>query len=653
MIKFQSPIVIASDETKSIQEGSQAPQELLSLSMDDKELVRRIDQDVLNSMPLYQKMKQIQDENEQYYLGTYMDKARFDYELPADQNILYRNLETIISIITAKRREPIVLPAQETDESKELAQKTQQHLTWKWSDEDMAIKFEDWVRAAYLDRIGVLKIRWDYERDDYAIENKRPQEIMIDKDAKDEYGAKFIIEFKEDSLDELITLFPKAKKDLLKQFGDKLGTQIKYLEYWTNEFVVMKVNSIVLEKKKNPYWNWDEKNRKENLAKLKEQWMAKVKDQKLKNLLLNYFNEPRKPYVILSLKNLGKGIYADTTDFEQGKRGQDIVNRRKRQIDKAAIHGLGREVYSGSYITKEEAKKSISNPNAPMWLEKGNPQEAVSHIAPEPMSEVIWNDLNDTKNELDNTMGTHGTTRGERGAQETAAGRTLLREGDLGRIDLSVRRIDKKLELLYCWMLQMAKVFYDEAHWSKILGSEGAATYLKFSSDDIEDGQEIIVKSELTADKATQRQEATDRMVAKVIDPLTYFEKFDETNAKEMARRVVYYTMDPKLYVTQFCMDENTPGMETLPQGQAIQENKRLMAGEVVPPNQAADNVHIEEHAKFAKSGEFQNADDTVKNNFTTHVRAEVNQLKQLTQSVGPKPMAQPQTQANAANIVG
>jgi len=627
-----------------VTEGSEEQRELLTVTMEDVELVREIDSDIENSKGLYADMKTIQDENEKYYLGKQLDKGCFDYELPTDQNILYRNLETILSIITSKRKEPIVLPAQDTDESKELRDKNQQYLSWKWSDEDMSIKYEDWARQAYLYRIGVLKVRWDLKKDDYVIELKRPQRILIDKDATDEYDSKFIVEFRQNSLNDLIDMFPKRKGDLMASYGPKLGTLVNYIEYWTNDFVVFKVGNIILAKKPNPNWNWDEKDRKQALAKVRTK--MKTKDKKLKNVLLNYFNEPRKPYIILSLKNLGKTIYADTTDFEQAKVGQDIVNRRKRQIDKASIHALGRDVISGSYISKDEAKKMISNPNSPIWLEKGNANDAVTHISPQVISPVVLQDLQDTKQEMDSTMGAHGTTRGEQGSAETATGRNLLREGDLGRIDLAVRRIDKKLELLYGWMVQMAKVYYDDTHFIKLLGAEGAADYLEYSSDDIEDGMEIIVKSEMTAYKATQRAEAQERMAAGLLDPLGYMEAFEVSNPKEQARRMVMYALDPKLYLATFLMDENTPGAETTSVGKAQEEQKAMMDGEMVPPFQAVDRAHLEEHGKFIKKPLFQRLEDVaIKSNFQSHIQQEIDQLKQLTQSVGPSQTAHPMQQ--------
>lgn len=623
-------------------EGAEDQQELLTLTMDDDALRREIDASVKTATPLYTKMKSLQDENEDYYTGEQLDKNRFDYEIPTAENLLYMATETIISIVNSNRKEPIVLASQNNDESRDLANKTQSFLSWKWSDEKMKTKYGQWIRHAMLYRIGVFKVRFDEDKDDFEIVLKRPQTIMIDPDATDEDDAKFIIELKKDTLGDLEDMFPKAKSKLSEVYGKKKGTNIKYLEYWTNEFVVWKVGDIILDKKKNINWNWDEENRKENMKKLRKQWSDKVKDEKLKNLLLNYFDKPRKPYIILSLKNLGNSIYADTSDFEQGKVIQDNINKRKRLIDKAAVKSLGREIYSGSYISKAEAKKSAANPNAPMWMDEGKASDAVTYISPQPMSPVVFADLQESQQALDNVMGTHGTTRGEKGGSETATGRTLLKEGDFGRIDLSVQIADEKLELLYGWMMQMAKVFYTDNHWMKVLGRESAAEYLEFSSDDIEDGQEVVVKSEVTVDKSTQRENLNRSLEAGLIDPLSFFEGFDEPNPKERSRRLVTYISDPKLYQAMFLADPMMEGAENDPAMRAEQENGDLEKGEQVPPFDGATQDHIEKHTKRMKKADFKMLGEEIQMMFVQHVKAEVEILRASTQT---KPIVNPAQQ--------
>jgi len=96
----------------------------------------------------------------------------------------------------------------------------------------------------------------------------------------------------------------------------------------------------------------------------------------------------------------------------------------------------------------------------------------------------------------------------------------------------------------------------------------------------------------------------------------------------------VLYNVDPKIYMSEFLMDGNTPGMENTPEGSAMADQKKIMEGEQVPPNAKADQAHIEEHAKFMKSPEFTNLeDDTIRMAMIEHTRQEIAQLKGKTQS--------------------
>ena len=65
----------------------------------------------------------------------------------------------------------------------------------------------------------------------------------------------------------------------------------------------------------------------------------------------------------------------------------------------------------------------------------------------------------------------------------------------------------------------------------------------------------------------------------------------------------------------------------------AEKENQQLMAGEQVPPFEGATKEHIDKHAEFIKGSEFTQLEDVeVKQNFQTHIQAELDILKQQTQ---------------------
>ena len=119
-----------------------------------------------------------------------------------------------------------------------------------------------------------------------------------------------------------------------------------------------------------------------------------------------------------------------------------------------------------------------------------------------------------------------------------------------------------------------------------------------------------------------------------MIDPLTFFEKTDEPKPKEMARRFIYYTLDPKLYLATFAVDENTEGAENDPVMKAKQEQEAIMKGEQVQPFAGVTADHLQEHGKFMKSGKFTNQEIETQQFMIDHVRAEAETLKGMAQSV-------------------
>ena len=115
---------------------------------------------------------------------------------------------------------------------------------------------------------------------------------------------------------------------------------------------------------------------------------------------------------------------------------------------------------------------------------------------------------------------------------------------------------------------------------------------------------------------------------------MTYLEEMDVPKPKELARRLVFYNIDPKLYVAQFLMDENTEGAENTSEGRAKQENGQLEQGEKVAPFEGADQIHIKEHTKRVKQSDFKELEIEIQNNFLEHIRGELDIIKKQRKAV-------------------
>ena len=621
--RFMTKVQGRTDE--KFDEGIEDVRPTLSLDIEDDELVLIINERLKEAIPLKDKIDRINEVNEQFYLGQQIDTSKlYDHQSKVVDNRIFMGVDTIVPILATKKREPIVMATQNTDESKELALLTQDYLSWKWSEQKMNLKLADTIRLFNIHRFAVLKYRFvGGVYNDFVVEIKRPESIVIDNKPNEE-DIEFIAEHLKDSVEGIIKRFytdkdgkiDKTKKTKLLQALNlpekSLGTKVNYVEFWTNDFVVWKINNIILDKAKNPNWLWDEKGKK-----------------------FNHFPSPQKPYVILTWNSLHKGAYGATTLVEQVIPLQKNLNKRKRQISDNADQASGTWIFNEKFIPRKEVVKFTGSPNEHILFNgDGTVNDAVGRLFPKDLGQQVFFDLQDDKSEIDNIMGVHSTTRGERTGQKTLGEANMLKQSDFGRLDLISQYLDVKMEELYNAFVQMSLVYYDDMKTLKVLGVENSQNYIDFTRDNIEEGIEIIVKGEPLLAKAEEMSKYMSLFQAGAIDPLTMYERLGLPNPKELTMRKILLDIDPKAYLAQYVMDENTPGMENEPTAVAKQDIKKLEQGEVVPPAPEITKEHIAEHTKHMKSSGFGRFKPDIKQNVMNHVRAEIESLKQTTAQV-------------------
>lgn len=676
---------MAEDVVKKVSSDSKDTTELqgevldeLRLDISDEELSKLIDRRIEYAKKDYDDLSRIRSENENYWLGKQIDRRKLrDFQSRIVENVIFQSIETIVPIITSKPPEPVVQAAQDTQESRDQAKNLQKVLLFNFEKEKMKGKFQMIARHLLLYRLGILKYRYDSETDQVITEYVRPQNVILDK------HGDFVAEFMEDSISELLKKFPEKTEEIIKQFGLKaqkdkkgnydpttldsksLATKIKYIEFWTDEYVCWKYKNLVFKKLKNP--NFDYRGiEKPVMNENGEQIDTEV-------YFYNYFEKPKLPYIFYNCFNLGKSIWDDTSLVEQGIPLQDGINKRNRQIDDNASDN-GVLVGSGDYITKEELAKYTGDPQDKLWVEHGNPTEGVARLPGKQMPSYVADSLMNLKASVDNVLGTHSTTRGERQGRETLGGRQILREADYGRVDLIVRGLEQVADELYKAWIHMMKVYYTQEHYAKILGKDGADLVIQYSRDSIEHGIEIFVRegSTLPVDKVTQRQEALDLAQLQHIDPISLFEKLEWPNPTESAKRLFLWKTDPlslfpdlkkeieaELQAKEEAVKKTEQErhnytivvkLETLPpqvqeellkqhfdiqspfqdpQQMAQQEIQRISSGENVIPNPRADQTHISVHDAFMNSPQFDSLDAEVQALHQVHTEAEKAQLQQ------------------------
>lgn len=537
----------------------------LTLDMEDEELVSTIDTLVSESSKNAEAMEKLGEDNEKYWKGHQLDPSKFhDHQTPVNDNRIFLSTETVIPIMTSRTPEPTVRLKDAA-----LREQVKQFLMNLWEvptddciTRDMQAVIEMVARHWMIYRIGIIKYFYDPEIDGMRTIFVRPPKVIFDKEGTTVDDCRFIGEYADSTVDGLFEEFPKKEKEITEVIGKNRGmSKIKYLEFWTDEYVCYKFKNIILEKKKNPNFDYGDLN-----------GTGKP--------IFNIFKKARKPYIVLNLFNLGKSIYDDTSLIEQSKSLQDSVNKTKRNIaDNSSDNGV--LAGSGDFIDKKVLEAYTGAPDEKIWIKSGDVRQALMRLEPKQIAVHTTNDLNDSKTEIDNIFGSHSTTRGEVKGSKTLGEAQLLRTGDMGRIDLMSRALDRVSQEWYTAMLHMLFVFTTTPKEMNSNDEEGTSLIFdrtQFIAPETGGLMKIIVKvkpgSAMSIDKDARRAEAMELATGKLMDPITFYERMDYSNPRKMAERLFLWSTNPIVLFPELLAQQQAQEAATAEAERAVAENE-------------------------------------------------------------------------------
>ena len=474
-------------------ETENTDKEKFETGMTDTELVAQIDSWLNESQDFYSLLKEVWEQNLNYYHGnqTGLENIR-GKESRAVENRIWMATETMIPIASSRLPDIEVRSGSEDEQDQIDADDLKDILAYHKERTGFQTDAEKFLRNLILLRYGVFKKFWDKEKDDVGRQVIDPRRIRIPKYGRNIDELAFIIEYLElsypqlvlnfgkDKADEIVKVKPKETEDNVK----KRKSTYNVLEVWTNEFVAWRAGSVILDKKKNLFYDFKDK----------------------KN---NFFDNPRKPYIIKSAFETDESIIGDTDYVQATISIQDNINIRKRQAENIINKVANPDLLIDSDAMSEEQAANITNEAGQIIYGK-DATKAVTFISPGNVPAYLFTDLETSRAQFDNIWGVHSTTRGEREGKETLGGRQLLRAADLGRIDLVARQIERASDEDSEWDTQMMKMFYTEERAFSILGEDGTRFIKKFSRGKIKKGvkPQVVAGSTLPKDEITQRQEA-------------------------------------------------------------------------------------------------------------------------------------------------
>jgi len=177
---------------------------------------------------------------------------------------------------------------------------------------------------------------------------------------------------------------------------------------------------------------------------------------------------------------------------------------------------------------------------------------------------------------------------------------------------------------LYPALVQMMKVYWDEPEIVRYTPDDGKTRFIEWKSDKIEDGVKVRVKagSAIPQDKQAMKNETI--QLAPVLDPLSLAEGLDKPNAKEFAKRLVYYRFFMDKYMNEILADDGS-----MVDSQAMADIHALVQGQVPPTPEEPSKKYIATIDQFLQSNGFAQIQDlNIKQNIINFAKTIMDKAK-------------------------
>lgn len=538
------------------EEGVSETLDELDITLSDDELIALKNQWEVRYGAYEAKIKTRQEAQKDYYLGKQEQDISTSGGMPISSNLLFEAEETFLPAALSKNPEPVVY-ADNTEEGNKLSSDIKTMLQYHADVLVLRRKLTVMTRHWSIYFLGSLKHGWDKDMNDIKTDIVDPQNLILDPeaciDAYGDYDGAYLGERKTLSAGQLIKLFPKHKEYILVQVDAKLGTAVTYTEWWNDDYCFYTFMDIVLDKHKNPHFNYEKKVPALDVGgePIMDEDGAQTMDEEKGS---NHFARPKKPYTFLSVFSLGEQPHDITGLIEQNIPNQNRITRRTNQIDYNLSKANNSDVFSEKNFTQETAKQAAGA------LAKGTPvlvpsgvaiSEAIVRLPAPGMDASHFNALSQDKQDLRSIFGTEGISSQQQTEDTTARGMILNQQFDNSRIGGGIGdALEQVADNVFNWWVQLYYVYYDESHFAAIMGKMQAVEYIELVNTDFD--RRIVVSvspdSMKPHDEITEMNQAMSLWEAKALDIKTLLTQLNFPDPQNTAAQVWLYQTDPQLY---------------------------------------------------------------------------------------------------------
>ncbi len=551
--------------------------------LNDSQKARLIESKWTSSATLWDIVENVYKQN----TAIYANEADWISSLPQKRrkglvqaNRIFVNMEAVINSIIANPPGINILPARDGDEAAEFARKLESYFRKKYLDLNIKETMRMGYRNLYFSRLFVIKAFWNTKINDFDYRVVDPRKVRFSKFARKETDSEFAIEEIEDNLCAIVERFPEKKAEIMHKFGftDEQemyirNPDVKYKEAWVdNETVIFKLDNLILGEIKNPYWDWDgvliTDEEEQQLTgdkavdgEARRQLLNTVKMEQdtrknpeygqvdLKTYYFNYFDTPRKPYIFATILNNENSPVGRTDFITLSASLQMGIDKRKLDIDENCELSNGIVMVDSSVMDKSDAQRIRWETRGVIWG-KGVKDGVIRQTGAN-LPQMVFDDMLDSRSEIDNIMAASSAFRGEREGQETKAGRLALIQQSFLRLNELIQMGDFVAKEVFDWGMQLAKTRYTEYHYAKWMGKEGAREVIEIIQDDFETGTEvkIIPGKTIPVDDEFRFEQAQNDFKQGALSLTDYLEASNYDDAKEKAKNAVVWALNKPISV--------------------------------------------------------------------------------------------------------
>lgn len=513
----------------------------LKLSLDDAELQKLTKRWRAEGKVLEGKVKDRWQENIDLWRGIQKTKST---KRNVKENRVFTGLETFLPILTRQNPEASVEP-QERNVGDEMAEILNKELAYITDTQRLKLKIKQAARNWCFYHLGIMKIEWNSLIGEIEIKPLVAKRMYFDPHGYVEDGifmGRYLGEESTMLAKDFVEKYPKSKEKVGEKTKGNLDSQIKYIQWWTNEYMLIQFEDTFPFKVKNPNYNYQTEN--ETFDETGQPVTVTVEPK-------NHFVRPMYPYAFMHVYESEPSVYDETSILQQTKDNQYTLNERISQVDKNV------ESMNNSLIAYGlDENKAISAKKA---IEKGGmitfsdrTVEGMERVSPPGLPSDVYNEMQIQRDAIDQIFATNAVTRGEDTRDQTVRGKIIARQSDESRIGFIAEYVEQMVDYVYNYCVQMMYVYYEKAWVSEL----PETPYL------------VSVKegSMIPRDPLTVRNEAIDLFSAGALDLETLYERLDFEDPRDAAVRTMLYFNDPMAYMTEILgYQPQQPAMPTSP----------------------------------------------------------------------------------------